>query len=94
MGWSSSRLGASDDVLVARAGFAEIAGGAGFDAFNFDDSGHQLTIVGDSGDKVSSDLSGHSVAVTDMGAVTHYVIAGGAAMLDVDNHVQKNIIGV
>ena len=58
------------------------------------DSGHQLTIVGDSGDKVSADFSGHNVAVTDMGAFTRYVIDGGAATLDIDNHVQKNIIGI
>lgn len=126
---------AGDDTLVAKAGFAEIHGGAGFDTFKFDDSGvldlsllsgkvtgiekaditgtgnvelkltvqdlltmtdsgHQLTIVGDSGDKVSADLSGHNVAVTDMGAFTRYVIDGGAATLDIDNHVQKNIVGI
>ena len=120
---------------MAKAGFAEIAGGAGYDTFKFDDSGvldlatlsgkitgiekaditgtgnvelkltfqdlltmtdsgHQLTIVGDSGDKVSADLTGHNVAVTDMGAFTRYVIDGGAATLDIDNHVQKNIIGI
>ncbi len=126
---------AGDDTLVAKAGFAEIRGGAGFDTFKFDDSGvldlallsgkvtgiekaditgtgnvelkltfqdlltmtdsgHQLTIVGDSGDKVSADLSGHNVAVADMGAFTRYVIDGGAATLDIDNHVQKNIVGI
>jgi hypothetical protein len=58
------------------------------------DSGHQLTIVGDSGDKVSADLTGHSVAVADMGAFTRYVVDGGAATLDIDNNVQKNIIGI
>jgi len=64
------------------------------DLLTMTDSGHQLTIMGDSGDKVSADLSGHSVAVTDMGAFTRYVIDGGAATLDIDNHVQKNIIGI
>jgi Ca2+-binding RTX toxin-like protein len=64
------------------------------DLLTMTDSGHQLTIVGDSGDKVSADLSGHSVAVADMGAFTRYVIDGGAATLDIDNNVQKNIIGI
>ncbi|HEY7611017.1 MAG TPA: cadherin-like domain-containing protein [Alphaproteobacteria bacterium] len=64
------------------------------DLLTMTDSGHQLAIVGDSGDKVSADLSGHSVAVTDMGTFTRYVIDGGAATLDIDNHVQKNIIGI
>jgi hypothetical protein len=120
---------------VAKAGFAEIHGGAGFDTFKFDDSGvldlsllsgkvtgieqadisgtgnvelkltfqdlltmtdsgHQLTIIGDSGDKVSADFTGHSVAVADMGSFTRYVIDGGAATVDIDNNVQKNIIGI
>ncbi|MCW5773973.1 MAG: hypothetical protein KIT16_20185, partial [Rhodospirillaceae bacterium] len=64
------------------------------DLLTMTDSGHQLTIVGDNGDKVSADFSGHSVAMADMGSFTRYVIDGGAATLDIDNHVQANIVGI
>ncbi|MGH7005271.1 MAG: hypothetical protein ACREIP_15115, partial [Alphaproteobacteria bacterium] len=64
------------------------------DLLTMTDSGHQLTIVGDSGDKVSADFSGHDVAVADMGAFTRYVVDGGAATVDIDNNVQKNIVGI
>ncbi|MBL8663054.1 MAG: hypothetical protein JNM29_09520, partial [Candidatus Odyssella sp.] len=64
------------------------------DLLTMTDSGHQLTILGDSGDKVSADFTGHAVAVADMGSFTRYVIDGGAATLDIDNHVQKNIVGI
>ncbi len=57
------------------------------------ESGHQLTILGDSGDKVSADFTGHSISVADMGSFTRYVVDGGAATLDIDNHVQRNIVG-
>ncbi len=52
-----------------------------------------LTILGDNGDTVNADLSGHTVKSEDHGAFTRYVIDGGVAVLDVDNEVQQNITG-
>lgn len=89
----SGRITGIEEVDVSGAGNVELK--LTFqDLLTMTDSGHQLTILGDSGDKVSADFTGHSVAVADMGSFTRYVIDGGAATLDIDNHVQKNIIGI
>jgi len=52
-----------------------------------------LTVVGDEGDSVNADFSGHAVSKEDHGSFTRYVIDNGAARLDIDNDIQQNVVG-